>query len=65
MFLFFCQLNRPWDPSPMATGTGEARTSSTSVRPMLSSIGGVATSVADVEVPHDKVGLGLGADDGC
>ena len=48
----------------MATGIGEARTSSTSARPMLSSAGGAVTCVANVEVPRDEDGSGLGADDG-
>lgn len=48
----------------MTTDTGEVKTSSTSARPTLSSMGGAMASVADVEVPHDEDGSGLGANDG-
>ena len=60
----FCQLNYPWDPLPTVTGTGQTGTSSTSVRPTLSSMGGATTSVTNVEAPHDDRGSGLGADEG-
>ena len=48
----------------MATDTSEAGTSSNSTRLALSSMGGAMVSIADVEVPHDEDGSGLGADDG-
>lgn len=49
---------------PIATSTSEIGTSSTSVRPTLSSTSGATTSLTDIEAPHDDRGLGLGVDEG-